>query len=953
MPQSLAHSLGLKPEPSTAIPVRGIGGPTSSVGHVKAELTIGSLTLVTTFHVFEHATDVLIGNFDASRFKLVLKFTDNSIRQEENELIIINVANTEQLTKESFMDSLESRTIFADSVKDIGRITCERHKIRIKDDDTPIALRAYRFPEEKRKEVQRQVDELLQLGLVRESHSPWAFPVTLAKKKDGSSRLCIDYRALNAITSAYRQPLPLIPDLLDRVGSSRYFSTLDAVAGYWHIEMEPESIEKSAFITDRGHYEWIVMPFGLKNAPSTFQRAMQRILHEELGKGCEVYLDDVIIHTATEEEHVKLLSKVLSKLEAAGLRLKRKKCTFFATQIAYLGHLISEGELRPLPDKLTAINNFPPPTNVKELQSFVGLAGYYRDFVPEMSRLTRPLSNLTKKDVPYTWSEEHQRAFEEIKKRLTTEPVLAVFDPNLENELTTDASKDGLAAIFTQKQPDGRSRVISYWSRATRDAETRYAAVELEVLAVVESLERFRHFVEGKNVTIITDCAAIRWIKSFKDTNSRLFRWTMRLSAFTYTVKHRAGSSNVVADCLSRHPVPVNAIALSSVPLIAFESRQEELREYNLRLSTFSLNGISHVRIRNRNRILVPRSLIPDVLRSCHDDRNHCGTNVTHQLVSSRYWWPDLANDVAIYVKTCHACQVVKAPKLLPDSSYQPVEVPESPNDIWAMDTVVLGQAAAESQAKYVQVIVDHHSRYAWVFPTKSNNSEMITSYLSTLMNCVGRPRVLITDNATNFTSEKMETFLARSPRIEHRLTSTYHPAANGLCETTHHTITQAITLRLVDCQRNMKWSSLAKAATHAYNWTPHSVTGFPPAFLQFGHRNSFVRSLGINIDDARNLAVERTKRLQENRRLKYAERHKPHDLEVGNFVLHRLPSSHPDRDKLSPQFEGPYRFTEQNGPDSFFIERDPFLPRPEVRAHVTSLRKYHRRPDHLASNRN
>ena len=726
-----AASLGVRPDPSAPITVNGVGGPTTSLGLVTVTMTIGSLTHATTFHVFPHViVPALLGNVDAARFKLTLDFQDNSVHQLSAPLAqppkladgaapcpssLVSVpANEDQLpshgpdsarqapegtdaapsspiTKSTFIASLDGRKLFADSVQQIGRIKDEAHNIRLQPHQAPIALRPYRYSEAKRSEIERQVNELLTLGLIRPSHSPWAAPVTLAPKSDGTQRLCIDHRALNDATISYRHPIPLIQDLLDSVGQSRIFTTLDTVCGYWHVELDKESIERSAFVTHSGHYEWLVMPFGLKNAPSTFQRIMQKILDPWIGKGVDVYLDDIVVHTDTEEGHIALLTQVLNKLESEGVRLKKSKCNFLAPEISYLGHIISAGQVRPHPKKVEAIEKFPTPQKVKDVQSFVGLANFYRDFVPDMSRICAPLTKLTKKDVPFEWGAFEQSAFEKVKQALTSSPVLAVHDPTRPNVLTTDASALGLGAVYSQVAPDGTSRVVAFWSRRTNDAESRYAAVELEVLAVVEALEHFRIYLEGAQVSLVTDCAAIRWIKSNKDTSSRLFRWTLRLSTFTFTVTHRAGKSNVVADALSRNPPSINTLNVGALPLGAFAARQHELAQYRITLPSRVMNGAAHVTLNGRRRIVVPQSLIPQVMKICHDDRNHCGTNPTRYLVTRSYWWPNMSKDVTDYVRSCHPCQLVKAPNRPEVGTYQPIDCPEAPNDLWSIDTVSIG----------------------------------------------------------------------------------------------------------------------------------------------------------------------------------------------------------------------------------------------------------------------
>ena len=296
------------------------------------------------------------------------------------------------------------------------------------------------------------------------------------------------------------------------------------------------------------------------------------------------------------------------------------------------------------------------------------------------------------------------------------------------------------------------------------------------------------------------------------------------------------------------------------------------------------------------------------------------------------------------YVRSCHVCQLVKHSNTATLGLMQPIEVPETPNGIWSIDTVVLGNAAKGAAAKYAQCIVDHHSRFCWTFPTRTNTTEIVISCLTTLFTCVGKPRILISDNGTNFVSRKMTTFLT-SNKIEHRRTSTYHPQSNGLNERTHFTVIRGISLKLATSSSRLKWSTLAKLATAEYNENPHGVTGFPPVFLQFGTRPTHAPFTEVNLEDARKLAVERTRHQQVLRKSKHDAKHSPSSFKVGDKVLHRVPSSHPDKNKLSPVFDGPYTVVSKNGSESYTISRTNDQSRPEIRAHASSLKKYYERP--------
>ena len=370
------------------------------------------------------------------------------------------------------------QNIFSKHDSDIGRITIAKHAI-ITRPHTPIQLRPYRRPQHEYDEIKRQVEELKAKGLIRESTSEYTFPVTLAPKKDNTKRLCIDYRHLNFVTIDDKMPMPRILEVLDRLSGSKYFTTLDVAWGYWHVEMDPNSIDKTAFVTNEGHYEWLVMPFGLKNAPSTFQRIIKQILGPLLYKGAINYLDDIIIYTKIFEEHIQLLEEVLKRLSQNNIKLKLKKCSFVKHEVTYLGHTISHNSVKPSSEKTEAIRNFPVPTNLRKVRQFMGLTSYYRRFITNFTRIVKPLRLLTHKGVSFHWGTEQQMAFETLIKALTSEPVLTLYDPNKKCTLYTDASKDGIGATLQQQDDDGTEHVIEYFSKALNKHQMNYSASEL------------------------------------------------------------------------------------------------------------------------------------------------------------------------------------------------------------------------------------------------------------------------------------------------------------------------------------------------------------------------------------------------------------------------------------------------------------------------------------------
>lgn len=424
-------------------------------------------------------------------------------------------------------------------------------------DTAPIMMKRRRHAQTEDTVVDHNVHKMLASGVIEEGNGAWGFPVVLVRKKDGEIRFCVDYRALNKVTKKDVYPLPRIDETLETLGGATLFTTLDLKTGYWQIEVAPCDRDKTAFTTKRGLYRFIRMPFGLTNAPSTFQRMMNGVLRGLTWLTCLVYLDDIVIFTrGGVEKHVVQVAAVLERLKAAGLTLKLKKCVFAAESMEYLGHVLSADGVRPV-DRLTmAVANFPTPQDPVEVKRFVHLAGYYRKFVEAFGSIAAPLTRLLKKDVEWQWTEEQQWAFERIKAALTTRPLLAYPNFSLPFRVVTDASKVGLGACLMQDQGRGW-QPVAYASKVNSDAEAKYSITELECLAVVWAVKLFRPYVYGRSFEIVTDHAALKWLMTRPNLAGRLHRWSLVLQEYDFTISYRPGTTNVVADALSRAPVAV------------------------------------------------------------------------------------------------------------------------------------------------------------------------------------------------------------------------------------------------------------------------------------------------------------------------------------------------------------------------------------------------------------
>ncbi|KAJ8037468.1 hypothetical protein HOLleu_18285 [Holothuria leucospilota] len=442
--------------------------------------------------------------------------------------------------------------VFSKGPSDMGRTKVVQHTINT-GSHAPIKQAPRRVPISRREEITNHLNEMLANDVVEPSCSPWASPIVLVGKKDGSTRFCVDYRKLNDITVKDSYPLPKIDETLDMMGGSRWFSTLDLASGYWQIEMAAADRPKTAFVTHQGLFQFKVLPFGLCNAPATFERLMEFVLAGLQWSTCLIYLDDVIVHSHDFSAHIQRLAEVLQRFEQAGLKLSPKKCHLLQKEVEYLGHRITPEGISTDPEKIRAIRNWPVPQNLTEVRSFLGLCAYYRRFIKDFANIAKPLHRLTEKNKRFNWTEETQLAFQKLKTALTEAPVLSFPLPKGQFIIDADASNHGLGAVLSQEQ-NGIEKPVSYYSRTLSKAEEKYCVTRKELLAVVSAVKRFHHYVYGRHFLLRTDHGALRWLLNFKNPEGQVARWIEILNTYDMGIRHRPGRSHGNADALSRRP---------------------------------------------------------------------------------------------------------------------------------------------------------------------------------------------------------------------------------------------------------------------------------------------------------------------------------------------------------------------------------------------------------------
>ncbi|GJU76743.1 putative reverse transcriptase domain-containing protein [Tanacetum coccineum] len=439
----------------------------------------------------------------------------------------------------------------------------------------PVARAPYRLAPSEMKELADQLQELSDKGFIRPSSSPWGAPVLFVKKKDGSLRMCIDYRELNKLTVKNRYPLPRIDDLFDQLQGSSVYSKIDLRSGYHQLRVREEDISKTAFRTRYGHYEFQVMPFGLTNAPAVFMDLMNRVCKPYLDKFVIVFIDDILIYSKNKQEHEEHLKIILELLKKEELYAKFSKCEFWIPKVQFLGHVIDNKGIHVDPAKIESVKDWASPKTPTEIRQFLGLAGYYRRFIEGFSKIAKPMTKLTQKKVKFEWGDKQEAAFQLLKQKLCSAPILALPEGSEDFIVYCDASIKGLGAVLMQ-----REKVISYASRQLKIHEKNYTTHDLELGAVVFALKIWRHYLYGTKCTVFTDHKSLHHILNQKELNMRQHRWLELLSDYDCDIRYHPGKANVVADALSRKeqepPLRVRALVMTISLNAQTEARKPE-----------------------------------------------------------------------------------------------------------------------------------------------------------------------------------------------------------------------------------------------------------------------------------------------------------------------------------------------------------------------------------------
>jgi hypothetical protein len=551
-------------------------------------------------------------------------------------------------------------------------------------DAAPINTRAYPLSSQQLKEQTKQIAELLEKGLIRESTSSWGSPVLFVKKANGGWRMCVDYRGLNLKTRKNTYPLPLIQECIDQMGKATHMSTLDLTSGYWQMRVAAKDVHKTAFNTRYGKYEFLVMPFGLTNAPATFQTLINNILRPFLDKFVVVYLDDITVYSNSYNEHLHHLRQVFEALAKHKLYANPAKCVFNQPEVKFCGHIIGMGTVRVMQDKIQAINEWPQPRTIHHIRQFLGLAGYYRRFIKGFSQIAAPLSNLLKVGEAATkvrnrlisWNTACQLSFDRLKAALTSAPVLQQVDPQKPFVIETDASDFAIGSCLLQQADDGKLHPVAYESRKLSDAQIRYPVHEKELLAIKQALLGWHRYLDnGHRITILTDHESLKYMNTIKHPSARLTRWIDEFQMYDLDIRYRPGVKAIVPDALSRRPDYLTAITereqgsqIEYVEHIGKYLMDETLPgdEFDelikVEAKNFILND-SRVYRKIRDNVTAPYLewlFRGDFIQRMHNEYGHLTYRGMMNLIEARAWWPTIARDIQAFVQSCPNCQIAQ-----------------------------------------------------------------------------------------------------------------------------------------------------------------------------------------------------------------------------------------------------------------------------------------------------
>jgi hypothetical protein len=853
-------------------------------------------------------------------------------------------------------------------------------------DDIPVCVKQYPLPRAAREALKDRVTEFLDAGIIQPSNSAYNSPVWMVQKKDGTWRVCVDYRELNKKIPNDPFPLPRIEEMLEEFRDCQFISTCDLYWGFYQIPVNRADTHKLAFSTDQGRFEFIHLPMGLRTSPAVFQRLMNLVFTDYLKHFVLVYMDDMIIYSSSADEHMQRLNQIFERMRSAGLKFKIEKCKFFQTELSFLGFIISKEGISLDPKKVKAVVDFPKPnTDLGQLQSFLGMVGYFKRHIKDYAVLAKPLYEMMRGEATHKkkhqgrvrtefkkneWGARQDAAFEALKYAATTAPVLIYPDFSKQFILTTDASAHALGFVLSQDFEDGE-HPIAYGSRQLKGAELNYSNTDREMLAVVKGIEHFRPYLYGRHFLIRTDHQAIPMIHKGKPTSRRVLRWYLDVEDYTFDIVYTPATKIKHADALSRVKIEEeaaeanmlsNAYERNWVPVVnmadwgADQRKDPDMAEkYKSALANKDGNyalkdGVLYQLIEGCYVPLVPTAYRRRILKQFHGPpaQGHLGPEKTYLTMRSQLHWPGMKRDVFEYVEQCDLCQRHKRSYLRVPMQHQ--SIPSRPFHTVTMD-VVGPVVKSNFGEQYILVMQDMLVRWVELAPMKiADTRSILDKFEKYWIFRYGLPERLLTDRAAVFTGEAMREW-CQFYGVEKLHTIAYRPQSNGMNERMHQELAKYFSIYL-EGQSKARWPAEMQKASWVYNTSFHTSIGMSPYEALFGEPPPMgaqgIPKTGDELENFERFYGMRRQQLVERQKLvqKSLMRAQERAIEHKNKNAHKIPFTKGDyvlyknnnpKTKWDEKYYGPWKIIDQISPVIFELEMEGC----RFSAHAAQLKLY------------
>ena len=912
------------------------------LGKARVETIIGKKKRMVTFIVVNKITPEVIGGMEMQKqFGIELQWIKKSTEKKEN-CYVCNIEGnfgrviTDEERFKKAVDVLKlnenaklkdiiqrNRNVFMADAWDIGCTDIIKHKIVTKGE--PIKIKPYRQPMNLEEKIDAAIKNLYENKIIKKCNSQWNTPLICVWKKEKKDiRLCLDFRRLNAITERQAFPMPNVEEMLDKLESAKYFSSIDLGNAYYQVELEEESKEKTAFSTKTGQYCFNRMPFGIAAAPGTFQELMIKVLNGM--KNALVYLDDILIYTTNLEEHYLALNEVIQRIGRAGLKINPEKCHLLKKEVKFLGHIINKDGIKTDPAKIEAIKSFERPKCLKNLRSFLGICNYYRRFIKEYAKKSRALEEMCgKTNEKLIWSDNCNKAFEDMKNALTESPILAFPDFKKEFILDTDASFDTIGAVLSQRGSDGKERVVAYGSHAMNPHERGYCITRKELLAIYYFCNHFNHYLYGKRFTLRTDHKAITFMMTTKKPITAQFQtWINYLSSLDIQMEFRKGKDHANADMLSRNSCETCTQCLMAhkeaktgkmktrILNIMTEDASERWQEDSVEIDNIrkgiKKDHLKDLRVSGKvvqtkeGKIWIPSDRCQEMIRYTHELLSHAGIEKVTKYIKNNFEMHRMAEEVQNVIRNCLACQKIKVVTTKTKEINKTLSASEPFEKIYIDICGPLKETFRKE--KYILAMIDHFSKYISLTAITRQDEQTIKKIIqNNWILKFGAPKEIHVDCGKNFESKEMKEFAAKLG-VSLVFSSPYHHNTNGIIERQFRTIRDFINASLNE-RKPSNWAEILPEVEYTLNATVQKSLGVTPAEIVFGRKINRERwHYGNQVNRTELVKEQKEKNDSKDNNGEITIRR----FNVGDEVLVKIEN----RSKNQERYEGPFKIMEK-----------------------------------------